>query len=80
MLIGKKIYATLQRRWQFRNADTERLMNITPGRYELESMENPFGNRSPWLVLKGTKIGMPEGAWHYWQKGEGDLKILIEEE
>ena len=56
MLIGKKIYATLQRRWQFRNADTERLMNITPGRYELESMENPFGNRSPWLVLKGTKL------------------------
>lgn len=80
MVSNRNIFATLFRRWQMPDADTNKLINITPGRYELEPIENPLGHRDPWLVLKGTKIGMPEGAWMYWKDGPGDLRISINEE
>jgi hypothetical protein len=79
MTSNKKIIATLHRAWQLPDANSKRIVNITPGRYELEPIENPKGKRNPWLVLKGTKIGMPEGARRYWTEGPGDLKILLEE-
>ena len=77
---NRTIFATLSRRWQLPDADTNLLINIHPGRYQLEPIANPLGHRNPWLVLKGTKIGMPEGAWMYWKNGSGDLRISINEE
>ena len=40
-----------------------------PGEVELERIPNPYGHQADWLVLKGTRIGMAEGAWRQWQNG-----------
>jgi hypothetical protein len=35
-----------------------------PGEYELERISNPYHlPKAPWLVFKGTKIGMTEAGW-----------------
>ncbi len=42
---------------------------VAPRNYELERIPNPYGHKVPWLVLKGTKIGMAETAWHSLRPG-----------
>ena len=43
---------------------------VSPGRYEIERVANPFGYAGDWLVLKGTKIGMVESWWRSRENGE----------
>lgn len=42
-----------------------------PGTFELERVANPRGHEAPWLVLKGTLVGMTEGAWKNWPVADG---------
>ncbi len=42
---------------------------LPAGRHELERVPDPFGHSRNWLVLKGTRIGMPEGSWTRWING-----------
>jgi len=70
------IFATTKREWEMLNADALPAQHITvaPGRYELERIPNPTGTSDcNWLVLKGTKTGMAEGAWQQWINGSPDV-------
>ncbi|HTM69075.1 MAG TPA: hypothetical protein VL426_07345 [Candidatus Binatia bacterium] len=49
-------------------------VSVPPGRYELERVPNPYGPGRPWLVLKGSRIGMVERGWHL----SIPLEIVIE--
>lgn len=65
------ITATLKKAWEMvdaKNSAKEHTI-VEPGTYELERIENPYGHNAKWLVLKGTKIGMAEGAWRQWING-----------
>lgn len=58
-----------------KGATTERVI-IHEGEHEVERIEHPFGLKNdPWLVLKGTKTGAPEGYWRRVQQVE-----IIDEE
>lgn len=92
------IRATTKRVWEMldyskpRNEDKTELQ---PGTYELERISNPHGFEGNWLVVKGTTIGMSEGAWKQWINGVladreghpnfgkpinwGDAEIVLEE-
>jgi len=37
---------------------------LQPGRYELEKIPNPYGHAQPWILVRGTKLGMAEKAWY----------------
>ncbi|MBI2482837.1 hypothetical protein HYV74_01505 [Candidatus Uhrbacteria bacterium] len=51
-------------------------VELAPGRYELEEIQNPYGFDAPWFVLKGTKRGMARKAW----MDEGAFEGLTEAE
>ena len=40
-----------------------KLVTISAGHYEVERVPSHFGEERPWLLLKGTKIGMFENMW-----------------
>ena len=59
---------------------SKRNVMLTPGRHEVERVTNPLGHTGPWLVLKGTKIGMAEKAWRcFGEERFWDSQIIIEE-
>ena len=33
---------------------------LQPGEYEMHRISNPIGKKSPWLVLPGKNVGVPE--------------------
>jgi hypothetical protein len=83
------IQAILKRHWKMPNgAKTSREnreeVEVAPGNYELDRVPNPFGHKAPWLVLKGTLIGMAEGAWRQWINDADtqwdDFEIIIDED
>lgn len=64
------ITATLKRTWTLLDGSTaDGCVDIEAGRYEIERVPCPYGHPCDWLVIKGTKIGMAEGAWRQWQNG-----------
>lgn len=60
-------------------------VEVGPGIFELERVANPRGFDAPWLVLKGTLVGMTEGAWRQWpvaddvEPGSDEFHIVITE-
>jgi hypothetical protein len=79
---GQGIFATLNRTWQMPDGsqDKGQMVDVTPGRYELEEISNPYGYDANWLVLKGTMIGMTKRAWFDWVglPEEDEFNIVIE--
>lgn len=94
----RALILTLKRPWSVPDATSDDTVTaiIPAGSHEVERIPNPCGGgrgrghrNSPWLVLKGTKIGMAEGAWRQWEngavneKGEptnwGDSEVVITE-
>ncbi len=92
------IKATTRRVWEMLDHSKPRDNNnayLQPGTYELERIPNPYGFAGSWLVVKGTTIGMAEGAWKGWINGVrvnreghpnfgkcinwGDFEIVLEE-
>lgn len=75
--------AKLKRTWEMLDGSlpigSPRVM-VEPGQYTLERVANPHGFAAPWLVLRGTTIGMAEGAWREWEDEIGDWQIVIEAE
>lgn len=64
------ITATLKKTWTLLDGSTtDGRADVEAGRYELERIPCPYGHPCDWLVIKGTKIGMAEGAWRQWQNG-----------
>lgn len=59
--------------------ETVKKFLLAPGTYELERIPCPLPYNCNWLVRKGTKIGMSQGAWTDLIDLSGDSKIeLIE--
>ena len=93
----KKMFATLFKNWKMLDGTDGKSehVHIKAGRYEIEKIRCPVGYDCSWLVFKGTKIGMAEGAWRQWKNGEildnpkhpnhgkpiewGEFQIIIEE-
>lgn len=87
--------ATLKRPWEMLDVERKGNIIVPEGRYPLERIDNPFGHLEPWLVIKGTEIGMAESFWRYWKNGKiindpghpyhgkladwGEFEIIIEE-
>ena len=75
------IFATTKREWEMPDASTlpAKHVNVAAGRYELERIPNPTGTSDcNWLVLKGTKTGMAEGAWKRWINGSANVSDFPE--
>lgn len=49
---------------------TTTYVTVSAGTHEVERIPNPRGYDGNVLVLKGTKIGMAEGAWRQWAPGQ----------
>ncbi len=66
------MHATLPCEYEFVDADNPNgpRVKMPAGRYEIECIPNPVGYEKSWLVFKGTKIGLPEGAWRDFGQGE----------
>ena len=64
--------ATLKRVWELVDASSPNSSKVErgPGDFELERIPNPLGHNGNWLVIKGTMVGMAEGAWRQWKNGE----------
>lgn len=84
--------ATTKRPWEL--LDHTKSMNnmrvtMPAGTHQLERIPNPKGYPGNWLVIKGTTIGMSEGAWRDWKNGDlnskgkpidwGEFEIAIQE-
>ena len=87
----------LKTEWPFIDGTTDghTKVKVGPGGFEVERISNPYGHNAAWLVLKGTKTGMAEGAMREWQNGKtvnnpnhpdhgkpvdwGDMEIIIKE-
>jgi len=77
------MFVTTKKPWNLIDAGqlpSKRNITLPPGRYEVEKVPNPLGHTGPWLVLKGTKIGMAEKAWRcFGEERFWDSQIIIEE-
>ena len=73
------MFMTLKRsRSAFDGSQKGKTVTIPEGRHEIEGVGNPFGDKTKWLVLKGTLIGGAEDFWRVCQR-EGWGDVIIEE-
>jgi len=64
------MFATLKKDWPMTDATINKVVVVPEGRHELERIPNSYEpDGEPWLVKKGTKIGMLESDWRSWQNG-----------
>lgn len=64
-----RVFADIHNQWEMIDAGSMNLVGVRPGSYELERIANPCGHKVPWLVLKGTEIGMSETFWQAQRSG-----------
>ncbi len=67
-----------KRDFTVQNADTGGEAMIFAGTHAVERIPNPRStNGISWIVMKGTRIGMPEDYWRRW-KGEHWAHFQVE--
>jgi len=75
--------ATLHREWELHtwkeDGTTGNDVYVGPGTVELERIPNPLGYKGFWLIIKGTNVGMAEGAWRQWEDFTDEWQIQITE-
>lgn len=67
---GKKDHLVMVTKRDFvvQNAAAGGKWTILAGTHEVERIPNPCSvNGIPWIVMRGTKIGMPEDYWRRWK-------------
>ncbi len=79
------MFIVLKRAWEVLDASKPEHHTPRPtipiGRHEIERIANPYGHDVPWLVLKGTQLGMTENSWREWADPEWeDAQVIIQEE
>ncbi len=63
------MFITLRMKWIVIDGSTSNMRSVAlpPGQYAIERIDNPYGfTNSPWLVLRGTKVGANEEYWRGW--------------
>lgn len=79
----KRIFLETKKIWGFLDGSEKgKVVQMPPGRYEVERIPNPFGHENvDWLVLAGTRLGATELFWRGWENPEDpDLEVIITEE
>jgi hypothetical protein len=65
----QQIFVSLSMSYGLIDPDSGKVREFGPGVYELERVLNPYGHKIPWLVIKGTRIGMAETGWNIRRPG-----------